>query len=58
MVLKAIFVDEPAFPPVRHVYVVPSDLLPRTAVVVLAMAVFLLGVAPEILAAPILAAVP
>src|SRR5438094_5447164 len=58
MVMKAIFVDEPAFPPVRHVYVVPSDLLPRTAVVVLAMAVFLLGVAPEILAAPILAAVP
>jgi NADH-quinone oxidoreductase subunit N len=58
MVLKAIFVDEPAFPPVRHVHVVPPDLLPRTAVVVLAMAVFLLGVAPEILAAPILAAVP
>src|SRR5437867_9204601 len=58
MVLKAIFVDEPAFPPVRHVYVVPSDLLPRTAVFCIRMAVFLLGVAPEILAAPILAAVP
>jgi len=58
IVLKAIFVDEPTFPPVRHVHVVPPDLLPRTAVVVLAMAVFLLGVAPEILAAPILAAIP
>src|SRR5213595_4145474 len=58
IVLKAIFVDEPALPAARHVGVLPPALLPRTAVVVLAMAVFLLGVAPEILAAPILAAVP
>jgi NADH-quinone oxidoreductase subunit N len=58
IVLKAIFVDEPALPAAPRVDRLSSDLLPRTAVVVLAAAVLLLGVAPEILAAPILAAVP
>ncbi len=58
MVLKAIFVDEPALSASRGVDRLPADLLPRTAVVVLAAAVLLLGVAPEILAAPIIAAVP
>jgi len=53
-----IFVDEPSHATARHLDGLSSDLLPRTVVVVLAVAVFLLGVAPEILAAPILAAVP
>jgi len=58
MVLKAIFVDEPALPVARHVDRMPSDLIPRTAVAVLAATVLLLGMIPEILATPILAAVP
>jgi NADH-quinone oxidoreductase subunit N len=58
IVLKAIFVDDPALPAARRVDRLSSDLLPRAAVVVLAGAVLLLGVAPEILAAPIIAAVP
>src|SRR5439155_6975372 len=58
MVLKAIFVDEPALPAARPVDIVPSALLSRAAVAVLAATVLLLGVAPEILAGPILAAVP
>jgi NADH-quinone oxidoreductase subunit N len=58
IVLKAIFVDAPALPAGRGVDRLSADLLPRTAVVVLAAAVLLLGVAPEILAAPIIAAVP
>lgn len=58
MVLKAMFVDEPALSAVRYVDVRAHDLLSRTAVVVLAAAVLLLGVAPETLAARILAAVP
>jgi NADH-quinone oxidoreductase subunit N len=56
MVLKAIFVDEPALPAVRGVD--RSNLVPQTAVVVLAAAVLLLGIAPELLTAPIIAAVP
>jgi NADH-quinone oxidoreductase subunit N len=58
MVLKAIFVDETALPVARHVDSLSSDLLPRTAVAVLAATVLLLGIVPGILAAPILAAVP
>jgi NADH-quinone oxidoreductase subunit N len=58
MVLKAMFVDEPALPTMRDVDVRAHDLLPRTVVVVLAAAVLLLGVAPEILTARILGAVP
>jgi NADH-quinone oxidoreductase subunit N len=58
IVLKTIFVDEPALPAVRHLDRPPTNLLPRTTVAVLAAAVLLLGVAPEILAARILAAVP
>jgi NADH-quinone oxidoreductase subunit N len=57
IVLKAVFVDEPALPAARQANVVSADLLPRTIVAVLAAAVLLLGVAPEILAALILAAV-
>ncbi len=57
LVLKTIFVDEPPLPAERHVDVQP-DLLLRTTVAVLAATVLLLGVAPEILAARILAAVP
>jgi NADH-quinone oxidoreductase subunit N len=56
IVLKAVFVDEPALP--RHANVVSADLLPRTIVAVLAAAVLLIGVAPETLAAQIIAAVP
>ncbi|PYJ91902.1 MAG: NADH-quinone oxidoreductase subunit N [Verrucomicrobia bacterium] len=58
MVLKAIFVDEPALAAARDVSVVPPALLPRATVAVLAAAVLLLGITPEILAARILAAVP
>jgi NADH-quinone oxidoreductase subunit N len=58
IVLKAIFVDERALPAGRGVDRLSADLVSRTAVVVLAAAVLLLGVAPEILAAPIIAAVP
>ena len=45
-------------PAARPVDIVPSALLSRAAVAVLAATVLLLGVAPEILAGPILAAVP
>jgi NADH-quinone oxidoreductase subunit N len=57
IVLKAIFVDQPspATPALGHQ---PSDLLPRSAVAVLATAVLLLGLMPDILAARILAAMP
>jgi NADH-quinone oxidoreductase subunit N len=58
IVLKAIFVDEAAVPAVRDVDVTAHDLLPRTVVAVLAAVVLLLGVAPDILAARIIAAVP
>ena len=58
MVLKAIFVDEPVLASPRHVGVLPPALLTRATVAVLAATVLLLGITPEILAAPILAAVP
>jgi NADH-quinone oxidoreductase subunit N len=58
IVLKAVFVDEPALSAARHANVVSADLLPRTIVAVLAAAVLLIGVAPQPLAAQILAAVP
>src|SRR6266478_7133299 len=58
MVLKAIFVDEPALPAVGRLDRLPTDLLPRATIAVLAAAVLLLGITPQILAAPILAAVP
>jgi NADH:ubiquinone oxidoreductase subunit 2 (subunit N) len=58
IVLKAIFVDEPALPAVRYLDSSQPHLLPRITVAVLAAAVILLGIAPEILAAPILAAIP
>jgi NADH-quinone oxidoreductase subunit N len=57
IVLKAIFVDQPSVtaPALDHL---PSDLLQRSAVAVLATAVLLLGLMPDILAAQILAAMP
>jgi NADH-quinone oxidoreductase subunit N len=58
IVLKAIFVDEPALPAVRYLDRPQPDLLLRITVGVLAAAVLLLGITPQILAAPILAAVP
>ncbi len=58
MVLKAIFVDEPVLASPRHVGVLPPALLSRATVAVLAATVLLLGITPEILAAPILAVVP
>jgi NADH-quinone oxidoreductase subunit N len=58
MVLKAIFVDEPALPAEGRLDRLPTDLLPRATIAVLAAAVLLLGITPQILAAPILAAVP
>jgi NADH-quinone oxidoreductase subunit N len=58
MVLKAIFVDEPALPAVGRLDRLPTNLLPRATIAVLAAAVLLLGITPQILAAPILAAVP
>src|SRR6476469_2864145 len=58
IVLKAVFVDEPALLAIPHANVVSADLLPRTIVAVLAAVVLLLGVAPQALAAQILAAVP
>ena len=58
IVLKAVFVDEPALSAARPANVVSADLLPRTIVAVLAAAVLLIGVAPQPLAAQILAAVP
>jgi NADH-quinone oxidoreductase subunit N len=58
IVLKAVFVEEPALQAARHANVVSADLLPRTIVAVLAAAVLLLGLTPEILTAQILAAVP
>ena len=58
IVLKAVFVDEPAPQAARNANVVPADLLPRTIVAVLAAAILLIGVAPQTVAAQILAAVP
>ena len=58
IVLKTIFVDEPAVPVARHADFVPPALLPRATVAVLGATVLLLGIAPQLLAAPILAAVP
>jgi NADH-quinone oxidoreductase subunit N len=57
LVLKAIFVDEPQPSSARLVEVLTPDLLARMGVAVLATAVLLLGIAPGILTAPILAAV-
>ena len=58
IVLKTIFVDEPAVPVARHADFVPPALVPRATVAVLGATVLLLGIAPQLLAAPILAAVP
>src|SRR6476659_8968211 len=50
IVLKAVFVDEPALLAIPHANVVSADLLPRTIVAVLAAGALLLGVAPHALA--------
>src|SRR5437899_2913345 len=58
LVLKAIFVDEPSLPVARQLDRLASDFVQRSAIALLAAAVLLLGVTPDILAARILAAVP
>ena len=58
IVLKAIFVDEPVLASPRHVGLLQPALLSRVTVAVLAATVLLVGIIPEILAAPILAAIP
>jgi NADH-quinone oxidoreductase subunit N len=58
LVLKAIFVDEPSLPVARQLDRLASDFVQRSAIGLLAAAVLLLGVTPDILAARILAAVP
>ena len=55
-VLKAIFVDEPLRAAVGGTDVLRPDLPARTAIVLLAAAVVLLGLTPGLLTAPILAA--
>jgi NADH-quinone oxidoreductase subunit N len=58
IVLKAIFVDEPALATSSSSDHPSSDLLRRITVAVLAAAVIFFGVMPDILAAQILAAMP
>ena len=58
MVLKAIFVDEPSFSTISSRDRFSSDLLQRITVTVLAAAILLFGIMPNILAARILAAMP
>src|SRR5437870_6934457 len=58
LVLKAIFVNEPSLPAAQPFDQLTPDLVQRAAVAVLAAAVLLLGVMPDVLAARILAALP
>jgi NADH-quinone oxidoreductase subunit N len=57
LVLKAIFVDAPSLAPVLPMDRAPRDFLQRTTIAVLAAAVVVLGVMPDVLASRILAAV-
>jgi NADH-quinone oxidoreductase subunit N len=57
IVLKAIFVDAPFVIRKEQVSGIPADLLQRATIVLLAAAVLLLGLAPQMLAARIVAAV-
>jgi hypothetical protein len=57
-VLKAIFVDAQALPAAQPIERMRSDFLQRATVAVLAAAVVLLGVMPNVLASRILAAIP
>jgi NADH-quinone oxidoreductase subunit N len=58
LVLKAIFVDGPSLAAAEPMERTRSDFLQRATVAVLAAAVVLLGVVPNVLAARILAAIP
>jgi NADH-quinone oxidoreductase subunit N len=58
LVLKAIFVDEPAIPRARPLDRVPSGSLQQIMVTLIAGAVIFLGVMPGVLASRILAAIP
>lgn len=58
LVLKAIFVDEPAIPSARPLDRIPSYGLQRATVALLAAAVVFLGLMPNVLASRILAAIP
>jgi hypothetical protein len=56
--LKAIFVDAPSLAVAEPMEHVRSDFLLRATVTLLAAAIVLLGVIPNVLASRILAAVP
>jgi NADH-quinone oxidoreductase subunit N len=58
LVLKAIFVEEPAIPRAQALDRVASGSLRQVAVTLLALAVVFLGVLPGVLASRILAAIP
>jgi NADH-quinone oxidoreductase subunit N len=58
VVLKAIFVDEPAIPRARALDRVSSGSLQQATVTLVAAAVVFLGVMPSVLASRILAAIP
>ena len=58
LVLKAIFVDAPSLVAAQPMDHVPSDFLQRATITLLAAAVVLLGVIPNVLASRILAAIP
>jgi NADH-quinone oxidoreductase subunit N len=58
LVLKAIFVDEPAIPRARPLDRVPFGGLQQATVTLVAAAVVFLGVMPSVLASRILAAIP
>ena len=58
LVLKAIFVDEPAIPRARPLERVPSGSLQQATVTFVAAAVVFLGIMPSVLASRILVAIP
>ncbi len=58
LVLKAIFVDEPAIPRARLLDRIPSGSLQRATVTLVAAAVVFLGIMPGVLASRILVAIP
>jgi NADH:ubiquinone oxidoreductase subunit 2 (subunit N) len=58
LVLKTIFVDDPSIAATERIEHVRSDFLQQATVTLLAAAIVLLGVMPNVLASRILAAVP
>ncbi|PYI47810.1 MAG: NADH-quinone oxidoreductase subunit N, partial [Verrucomicrobia bacterium] len=58
MVIKFIFVDKRAEPEIDHRLPITDHVLQKSAISLIAAAVLLLGVMPDILAAQILAAIP